>query len=116
MRKIPFPVFLAKSFHQDQLGNRVFLSERRLIQQSPDDPVIAVIGAPVGSRIRTKPDMNGPDQLIVPLDRSFLGRILRVRATVPAKYIIGDAYRGAYGLRLESSSPTLTLPSEPVDS
>ena len=95
-----FPVFLARSTHRGGVGTVVSVTERRLIQQNPDDPVIAVVRAPAGSRVRTKPDHNGPDQLIVPLGRSLLGRIFGVRIAIPAKYIISDAYRGAYGLSL----------------
>jgi len=62
--------------------------------------VIAVVQAPRGSRVRSKPDENGPDQLVVPLGRSLLGRLFGGRVTIPAKYLIGDAYRGAYGLSL----------------
>ena len=81
----------------------MFVAERRLIRQNPDDPVIAVVEAPIGSRVRTKPDQNGPDQLIVPLCHSLLGRFFGSRVTIPAKYLIGDAYRGAYGLSLDKN-------------
>lgn len=97
---VRFPVFLARSTHHGRAGNVVSVRERRLIRQNADDPIIAIVEAPKGSRIRTKPDQNGPDQLIVPLGRTLLGRIFGGRVAVPAKYIIGDAYRGAYGLSL----------------
>jgi hypothetical protein len=99
-KMVRFPVFLARSTHRGNPGNTVSLSERRLIRQSVDDPVIAIVEAPKGSRVRTKPDVNGPDQLIVPLVCTFWGRFFGARAVVPAKYIIGDAHRGAYGLSL----------------
>jgi hypothetical protein len=95
-----FPVFLARSIHRGQASNVVAVAERRLIRQNPDDPVIAVVEAPRGSRVRTKPDQNGPDQLVVPLSRSLFGRFFGGRVAIPAKYLIGDAYRGAYGLIL----------------
>ena len=101
-----FPVFLARSQHCGRIGNVVSVAERRLVRQKPDDPVIAVVRAPRGSRVRTKPDQNGPDQLIVPLGRSVLGRIFGVRVVIPAKYLISDASRGAYGLSLAETTPS----------
>lgn len=98
-----FPVFLARSVYLGKSGSVVAVAERRLIRQSPDDPVIAVVEAPVGSRVRTKPDQNGPDQLVVPLSSTLLGRIFGGRVAIPAKYLIGDAYRGAYGLSLKEN-------------
>ena len=97
---VQFPVFLARSTHRGGQGSTVSLSERRLVRQHEDDPVIAIVEAPKGSRVRSKPDMNGPDQLIVPLVDSVWGRLFGARAVVPAKYIIGDAHRGAFGLSL----------------
>jgi len=95
-----FPVFLARSRHVDHTGNVISLAERRLIRQNPDDPILAIVMAPSGSRVRTRPDANGPDQLIVPLGRSLLGRVFGGRVAIPAKYVIGDAHRGAHGLSL----------------
>lgn len=95
-----FEVYLARATYQGAGGNVVSVAERRLIRQNPDDPVIAVVEAPKGSRIRTRLDHNGHDQLIVPLRRSLLGRIFGGRVTIPAKYLIGDAHRGVYGLSL----------------
>lgn len=100
-----FPVFLARSVHHGATGSIVSVTERRLIRQSPEDPVIAVVEAPPGSRVRTKPDQNGPDQLVIPLGRTRLGRIFAGRVAIPAKYLIGDAYRGAYGLILAEGRP-----------
>ena len=97
---IRFPVFLARSTHNGRVGAKISVSERRLVRQSPDDPVIAVVEAPRGSRIRTRPDPNGPDQLVIPLSDSLLGRVFGRRVVIPAKYLIGDAHRGAYGLSL----------------
>ena len=96
-----FPVFLVRSRHRGQSGTVVTVAERRLVRQSPDDPIIAVVHAPRGSRVRSRPDPNGPDQLTVPLGRSLWGRLFGARAIIPAKYLIGDAHRGAYGLSLE---------------
>lgn len=98
-----FPVYLVRSTHRARLGNTVAVSERRLVKQHADDPIIAIVRAPAGSRVRTKPDQNGPDQLIVPLGRSMLGRVFGGRVAIPAKYLIGDAHRGAYGLSLAES-------------
>ena len=98
---IKFPIFLAKHSHRDRIGNIVSWAERRLIRQNPDDPIIAVVAAPRGSRVRTRPDTNGPDQLVVPLGRTLLSRIFGGRVAIPAKYLIGDAHRGAHGLALE---------------
>jgi hypothetical protein len=97
---ISVPVFLSRSTYRGRVGGVISLAERRLVRQSPDDPVIAVVQAPRGSRIRTRPDPNGPDQLVVPLGTSLLGRIFGQRVAIPAKYLIGDAHRGAYGLLL----------------
>lgn len=102
---VQFPVFLARSTHRDRIGNVVALAERRLVRQSPDDPVIAIVEAPTGSRVQSREDPNGPDQLVVPLDSSLLGRIFGARVTIPAKYLIGDAHRGAYGLSLAKIRP-----------
>jgi hypothetical protein len=99
-KMVRFPVFLARSTHRGRAGNTVSLSERRLIRQNEDDPVIAIVEAPKGSRVRTRPDENGPDQLIVPLVSTLWGRFFGARVVVPAKYIIGDAHRRAYGLSL----------------
>jgi len=105
---IRFPVFLARSRYRDRSGTLISLSERRLIRQNADDPIIAIVSAPLGSRVRTKPDANGPDQLIVPLGRTILGRIFGARVAIPAKYLIGDAHRKVHGLAL------LDCPSEAV--
>lgn len=102
---VQFPVFLARTTHRGQIGNVVSIAERRLIRQNPEDPVIAIVRAPRGSRVRTRPDQNGPDQLVVPLSRTFLGRLFGARVVIPAKYLISDAYRGAYGLSLQQSTP-----------
>jgi len=95
-----FPVFLARHRYRDRSGTVISLSERRLIRQNPDDPIIAVVSAPAGSRVRSRPDPNGPDQLIVPLGRTIFGRIFGARVAIPAKYLIGDAYRQIHGLAL----------------
>ena len=102
---IRFPVFLSRSVHRGETSNVVAVAERRLIRQTPDDPIIAVVEAPPGSRVRTKPDQNGPDQLVVPLGRTRLSRMFAGRVAIPAKYLIGDAYRGAYGLILAEGRP-----------
>jgi hypothetical protein len=102
---IRFPVFLARRTLRDPVGNVVSLSERRLIRQSPQDRVIAVVQAPRGTRVQSREDQNGPDQLVVPLSHSFLGRFFGGRVTIPAKYVIGDAYRRAYGLSLAEDPP-----------
>ena len=93
-----FPVYLSCSRHKDWGGNVISVAERCLIPKRSDDRVIAVVAAPKGSRIRRKRDEHGPDQLVVPLGRSLWARLFGLRATIPTKYLLGDARRGAYGL------------------
>ena len=99
-RMLQFPVFLVRNSLRDRCGNVISHAERRLVRQSPDDRVLAVVEAPKGSRIRSRQDPNGPDQLVVPLRPSLWGRFFSGRVTIPAKYLMGDARRGAYGLSL----------------
>ena len=98
-----FPVYLSRTRHRLYSETVVQHAERRLVRQSPEDRVIAVVIAPPGSRVRSRSDPNGPDQLVVPLSRSFLGRYFGSRVTIPAKYLIGDARHGSYGLALAES-------------
>lgn len=93
-----FPVYLVRSRHRDSIGNVIQHAERRLVKQSDDDTIIAIVLAPPGSRIRSRRDPNGPDQLVVPLRPTFLGRIFAPHVTIPAKYLVGDAVKGVYGL------------------
>jgi len=93
-----FPVYLTSSSHKDRGGNVVNLAERCLVPRSPQDRVIAVVEAPKGARIRRKRDQHGPDQLIVPLGISLWERLFGMRTVIPAKYLLGDARRKAYGL------------------
>jgi len=100
-----FPVFLSRSTYRDSTGTLISLAERRLVRQSPDDTILAVVDAPRGSYVRSRPDPNGPDQLVVPLRSSILGLVFGGRVTIPAKYLIGDAHRGVHGLRLATRRP-----------
>ncbi len=95
-----FAVFLVRSSHRDRVGNVIKHAERRLVRQSEEDRVIAIVEAPPGSRIQSRRDPNGPDQLVVPLKPTFFGRLFSPRVTIPAKYLIGDARNGVYGLSL----------------
>lgn len=100
------PVYLASNRLHDMLGTAVAFPERRLIARSRDDRVIAIIEAPTGTRVRRRRDEHGTEQLLVPLGTSPWARFLGERAVIPAKYVIGCAREGAYGLALvEQSHP-----------
>ena len=95
-----FPVYLSDNFRRDRLGKEVAFPERRLVRQGPSDRIIAVIVAPRGSRVRRKPDQHGKEQLVVPMESSFWGRIFGEKVAIPVKYVINSARRGSHGLSL----------------
>ncbi len=99
-RPTRFPVYLCTSTVKDRVGATISFAERRLIRQSADDRVIAVIIAPAGTRVRRRKDQHGADQLVVPLGTTFWGRLFGRRIAIPAKYVIGDARYRAHGLSL----------------
>lgn len=105
-----FPVFLVRSLLHDRTGNVIQHAERRLVRQGPEDRVIAVVQAPAGSRVRSRSDPNGPDQLVVPLRPTILGRIFGGRVVIPAKYLVGDARMRAYGLSLVDARSEVLSP------
>lgn len=82
------------------MGTLVTVRERRLIPETEDDRIIAIIEVPPGTRIRRRQDERGPDQLIVPAGRSLWARLLARPWVIPAKYVIGKARLGESGLRL----------------
>ena len=94
------PVFLSCYRLFDRTGTEVTIRERRLTPRGPQDKVIAEIEGPPGTRIRRKADQHGPDQLIVPLSRGVWSRLRGDYIAIPAKYVIGHAKSGAYGLSL----------------
>jgi hypothetical protein len=94
------PVFLSCQILRDGMGTPISFRERRLIRQSREDRVIAVVEAPAGSRVRNRKDQYGSDQLVVPLGSNLLTRFFGGRVAIPAKYVLADARRGAYGLSL----------------
>ncbi|CAN5896319.1 hypothetical protein BH23PLA1_BH23PLA1_27060 [soil metagenome] len=88
----------------DLLGNSHVFSEVRLVRQSPSDRVIAVLEAPNGSRIRSRPDMHGPEQLLVPWGTPSPSLLFGRMKIIPVKYVIGCARRGECGLSLASDA------------
>jgi hypothetical protein len=102
---IRIPVYLSSRVVKDLAGSEITFSERRLIRQSGRDRVIAVIEAPRGSRVRLRKDHHGLDHLEVPCGRSLWARLFGPRVTIPAKYVISDARRRAYGLSLMPMPP-----------
>lgn len=95
-----FPVYLSKSLIRGKLGVEITIAERRLVKQSDHDRIIALILAPRGSRVRTRRDQHGHDQLMIPRGQSIWSRLFGPRVIVPAKYLIGDARRRNFGLAL----------------
>lgn len=98
--RMRIPVFLSCLMMRDSSGTMITIRERRLIQRHATDRVIAVIEAPTGTRIRRKVDQHGQEQLIVPIRPSIWARLLGEVVVIPAKYVIGNAKTGAYGLSL----------------
>ncbi len=101
-RSVRFPVYLASNRVRGKLGVEITISERRLVRQSPQDRVIAVVEAPVGSRVRSRLNQHGHDQLLVPIGRSIWSRLFGSWVAIPAKYLIGDARGRNYGLSIVS--------------
>jgi hypothetical protein len=85
---------------RDRSGTMISIRERRLVRRDPTDRVIAIIDAPSGTRVRRKRDQHGREQLIVPITPSIWARFRGNVAIIPAKYAIGTARSGAYGLSL----------------
>ena len=96
------PVYLVCEALQDRAGVACVFRERRLVRQGASDKVLAIIEAPRGTRIRSRADQNGPEQLVIPMGSSFWARIWGRRHVVPVKYVIDTARRGQYGLSLVS--------------
>lgn len=99
---VRFPVYLSRSRVRGGLGTELVISERRLVRQSEHDRVIAVVEAPQGSRVRSRLNEHGHDQLLVPTGRSLWSRLFGPWVAIPAKYLIGDARGRNYGLSLAS--------------
>jgi hypothetical protein len=99
------PVFLSYNTLHDRLGMEVKFPERRLTRKSPSDRVIAIIEAPRGTRVRRKRDDHGDEQLVVPMGRTLWDRLFGEKAVIPAKYVIGSARNGSYGLVLAEFEP-----------
>jgi hypothetical protein len=87
---------------QDRAGVEHVFRERRLVRNSQADKVLAIVDAPRGSRIRTRPDEQGQEQLLVPRSIGFWSRIWGKVQVIPAKYVIDTARRGQYGLSIVS--------------
>lgn len=105
---IRIPVYLSCRIVKDFVGSEITFSERRLIRQSGEDRVIAVVEAPRGSRVRLRNDHNGLDHLEIPCGRSLWARLFGPRVSIPAKYVISDARQRAYGLSLLTTTPAPT--------
>lgn len=112
IKTVQIPVYLASRVIRDGAGSEIRLSERRLLRQSDQDRVIAVIEAPRGTRIRRRPDRHGQDQLLVPRDGSLLSRLLGRWVVIPAKYVLSDARSGCYGLSTPPRSARSTADPE----
>jgi hypothetical protein len=108
-RMVQFPVYLSRNRVRGKLGVEIVISERRLVRQSEQDRVIAVVEAPRGSRVRSRLNEHGHDQLLVPTGSSIWSRLFGARVVIPAKYLIGDARRRSYGLSIACRE------SEPVE-
>ncbi len=95
------PVYLSRNTLQNARGLPYSFPEERLVRQHASDPVIAILEVPKGSRVRSRRDQHGPDQLLVPfrgpgdLPWPFVGR-----KVIPVKYIVGYARRGSFGLSI----------------
>lgn len=119
-RPVRIPVYLCCRTARAASGAEIALTERRLVRQGREDRVIAVIAAPRGTRIRSREDRHGHDQLVVPLGRSLWSRLFGRRVAIPAKYVIGDARSGSYGLALVATrreaadEPSRTGPPAPA--
>ena len=99
-RTVRIPVYLSCRVVKDRTGSEIAFPQRRLVRQSQEDRVIAVIAAPVGTRVRRREDQHGHDHLVVPLGRTFWSRLFGRRVSIPAKYVIGDARSRVHGLAL----------------
>ncbi len=95
-------VYLVFATLRDRADVEYVFRERRLVRQNPTDKVLATIEAPEGTRIRTRRDHHGAEQLLIPIRSSFWSWLWRRSQVVPAKYVIDNARRGQYGLSLVS--------------
>jgi hypothetical protein len=98
------PVYLVCSTLRVSAGVDYCFRERRLTRQSKADKVLAIIEAPAGTRVRSRQDDHGSEQLLVPLHASLWARLLGRREVIPAKYVIGCARHRRHGLSLVSWS------------
>lgn len=108
---VRIPVYLSRRAVRDCSGTWVKFAERRLVRRGPEDRVLAIIGAPIGSRVRRREDQHGHDHLVVPRGRSLWARWFGSRVSIPAKYVLSDARSRSYGLELLEFRP----PSEPAE-
>lgn len=101
-----FNIYLSVPKLRDRRGQPVAFPERRLIRQSPEDRVIAVVDAPRGSWIRRRRDQHGFESLVIPLEGGLWGRHFGLKAEVPVKYLINSARRHSHGLVLLEYEPS----------
>jgi hypothetical protein len=95
-------VYLTCRTMHDRAGVEYVFRERRLVRKNDSDKVLAIVDAPPGTRVRTRPDEHGQEQLLVPRSLGFWSRIWGKVQVIPAKYVIDTARRGRYGLSLVS--------------
>jgi hypothetical protein len=100
------PVYLSCFMMKDSSGTMISIRERRLVRRSPSDRVIAIVEAPPGTRVRRRADQHGKEQLVVPIRPSIWARFRGEFVVISAKYVIGNAKNGAYGLSLVDMSLT----------
>ena len=98
------PVYLSCFVMKDSSGTPISIRERRLVRRSPTDRVIAIVEAPPGTRVVRRADQHGKEQLIVPIRPSIWARFRGDFVRISAKYVIGNAKNGAYGLSLVDMS------------
>lgn len=111
-RPVRIPVYLSCRVVKDCSGSEITFPERRLVRQGPEDRVLAIIAAPLGSRVRRREDQHGHDHLVVPRGRSLWARLFGRQDSIPAKYVIGDARSRAYGLAIADDEPPRPRPVE----
>jgi len=110
------PVFLSTRTFRDNSGTLITIRERRLIRQTSEDRVIALVEAPDGSRVRRRRDQFGFEQLLIPLQQTLWGRLFGASVIVPAKYVIGKARHGECGLSLIPLASQEAMPRDRVES